>query len=173
MKKHLQFDLNWSFVATSFDIESDLGGKIIKLKCNEIIKQATRTSSSQQFYQFMVYTRHYLVPSSKESSFASQSKTDGTNDAGLASSIGSNNHVQILSRIHFSVVISSVKRNVNMIWFPAVILKRVESIQGTLTLLRFLCIYNYITQKQYGNLQKLQSFIYFILFLIELGLSKI
>lgn len=169
MKKYLQFDLNWSFVATSFDIESDLGGKIIKLK----YIHATRTSSSQQFYQFMVYTRHYLVPSSKESSFASQSKTDGTNDARLASSIGSNNHVQILSRIHFSVVISSVKRNVNMIWFPAAILKRAESIQGTLTLLRFLCIYNYITQKQYGNLQKLQSFIYFILFLIELGLRKI
>lgn len=81
----------------------------------------------------LVYTLHYLVPPSKDTGFASQAKTDGTNNARLAGSIGSNNHVQIWSRIHFSVVISSVRRNVNMIWFPALSLKRAsaESNQGT------------------------------------------
>lgn len=59
-------------------------------------------------------TKNYLIPSSKNSRFASQTKTDGTNDAGLASSIGSNNHVEIWSRIHLSVFISPVTGNVNI-----------------------------------------------------------
>lgn len=88
---------------------------------------------SSQSHQFItpVLCLHYLVPSSKDRGFASQAKADGTNYARLAGSIGSNNHVQIWSRIHFSVVISPVKRNVN-IWFPAVSLKRasIESLRG-------------------------------------------
>lgn len=124
----------------------------------------------------ILYTLPYLVPSSKDSSFASQAKTDGTNDARLAGSIGSNNHVQIWSRIHFSVVISPVKRNVNIIWFPAVILKKssVEYIQGTLTLLRFLCVYDYKNASKtiWERIETAILSIYFILFLMELGLSK-
>lgn len=119
-----------------------------------------------------IHSTHYLVHSSKDSGFASQAKTDGTNNARLAGSIGSNNHVQIWSRIHFSVVISPVKRN---ILFPAVILKRAsaESIQGTLTQLRFLCVYDYKNDSKiiWEPFKNCILSIYFTLpvFLVELG----
>lgn len=104
---------------------------------------ASHTSSSQVLLiHGVLYSLHYLVPSSKDGGFASQAKTDGTNDARLAGSISSNNHVQIWSRAQFSVVIGPVKRNVNMRQFTAVILKRapVKSNQETSTMFTFLCV---------------------------------
>lgn len=113
MRQYLQFDLNWSFVAAPFDVESNLGEEITTPKCIH----TSHTSSSAQFYESMVSTPHYLVPSSEDSRLARQAETDGTNDARLARSIGSDNHVQIWSRIHLGVVIGPVKGKVNMMWF--------------------------------------------------------
>lgn len=61
----------------------------------------------------MLYSAVYLVASSQDSSLASQTKTDGTHNARLASSIGSDNHVQIGSRIHLSVVIGPARGKSN------------------------------------------------------------
>lgn len=50
----------------------------------------------------------YLITSAKNSCLASQTQTDGTHNAGLSSTIGPDNHVQIRSRMHHRVVVRSV-----------------------------------------------------------------
>lgn len=50
----------------------------------------------------------HLVASAQDSGLSSQTQTDGAHDAGLAGSIGSNDHVQIWSGKQHGVVVSAV-----------------------------------------------------------------
>lgn len=126
---YLQFNLYKAFRTALFDIEPNLN----KMKTNTnhhhnsaIYFSLMRTMSicnpnqnpSLAIY-FILVTSHwvirvhpaavYLVTPAQNGSLASQTQTDGTHDAGLASSVGSNNHIQIRSRIHHRVVIGPVR----------------------------------------------------------------
>lgn len=68
----------------------------------------------ERFHGLVKFKMHlplalHLVTSAQDSGLSSQTQADGTNNAGLASSIGSNNHVQVRSRENLRVVIGPVR----------------------------------------------------------------